>query len=213
MQKLVLVMLLAGTALVTGCNSMVYQAYEAVGVPKRELLKKYVASARDEQKEASKQFEDALTKLKRLYAFDGGDLENAYNSVKDDHESLRSQAATVKKRVSDVADVAEALFSEWEKELGQYSTAELRERSRTQLNQTRARYKEMHAALRKAEEAMTPVLDKLQDQVLFLKHNLNAQAVASLRGESASIQKEISRLIQEMGRAIAKADEFIKTMP
>jgi hypothetical protein len=44
----------------------------------------------------------------------------------------------------------------------------------------------------------------------WLRHNLNAQAIASLKGEAASIQGEITRLIEEMNRSIARADEFVK---
>jgi hypothetical protein len=48
--------------------------------------------------------------------------------------------------------------------------------------------------------------------VLYLKHNLNAAAIASLKGESTDIQNEISRLLQDMNQAIAHADQFINTL-
>ena len=60
---------------------------------------------------------------------------------------------------------------------------------------------------------MEPVLKQFNDYVLYLKHNLNAQAIASLKGEATSIQTEISRLITQMNASIAKADEFVKSMP
>ena len=64
-----------------------------------------------------------------------------------------------------------------------------------------------------AEGTMEPVLKQFNDYVLYLKHNLNAQAIASLKGEATSIQTEISRLITQMNASIAKADEFVKSMP
>ena len=84
--------------------------------------------------------------------------------------------------------------------------------SRKQLRETRAKFDLMLDALKKSERTMDPVLTKLHDQVLYLKHNLNAAAIASLRGESTSIQGEITKLIADMNASIAKADEFIKTM-
>ena len=36
--------------------------------------------------------------------------------------------------------------------------------------------------MRLAESRIEPVLKSFRDQVLFLKHNLNAKAIASLRG-------------------------------
>ena len=59
---------------------------------------------------------------------------------------------------------------------------------------------------------MEPVLVKFKDHVLYLKHNLNAQAIASLKGEAMNIQTDIAQLIGEMNTAIARADEFIKEM-
>ena len=54
---------------------------------------------------------------------------------------------------------------------------------------------------------------QFNDYVLYRKHNPNAQAVASLEGEATNIQNEIARLIEQMNQSIARADEFIKTLP
>jgi len=92
------------------------------------------------------------------------------------------------------------------------STPALRASSRQQLAATRERYNELHTALVNAEQSMTPVLAQFKDYVLYLKHNLNAQAIASLQGETTSIQNDINKLIEQMNHSIARADEFIKTM-
>ena len=57
---------------------------------------------------------------------------------------------------------------------------------------------------------MAPVLSQFKDDVLYLKHDLSAQAVASPKGEATNIQAEISRLIESMNVSIARADEFVK---
>jgi len=196
-----------------GCRSAYYAAYEKFGVYKRDLLKKDVVKARDEQAGAQKEFKDALTRLKEITKFEGGNLEKTYNSLKSDHDDCVSRAEAVRKRVKDVETVAEDLFTEWEKEIQQISTASLRDSSREKLAATKRKYEEMHRALQQAEQSMDPVLRLLNDYVLFLKHNLNAAAVASLKGEAMNITTEINRLVEAMNLAIARADEFIKTMP
>ena len=198
--------------LITGCRSTYYAAWEQVGVYKRDLLKKKVVAARDEQKEAGEQFKDALTRLKELYGFEGGKLEKAYSGLQKDYERSAASVEAVHKRIRDVETVAGDLFAEWEKEIKQISTAALQSASRSQLRETRNRYDALHLALKRVEDSMEPVLVQLRDQVLYLKHNLNAQAIASLKGEATSIQTEISRLIAEMNTSIAKADEFIKEL-
>ena len=75
------------------------------------------------------------------------------------------------------------------------------------------RYDDMLRALKRSEASMEPVLHKLHDYVLALKHSLNAQAIAALGGESAKIQADIARLIEDMNTSIAHADEFIRQMP
>ncbi|MGN6552812.1 MAG: DUF2959 domain-containing protein [Verrucomicrobiota bacterium] len=206
------VLLLCAVAVGSGCRSAYYSAYEKFGVYKRDLLKKDVVAARDDQKEASEQFKDALTRLKELYGFSGGNLEKAYNGLQSEYDDCAAKAEDVHKRIRSVETVAGDLFAEWDKEIQEISTPALAASSRRQLQATRERYNSLHQALKDAENSMTPVLTQLHDQVLYLKHNLNAQAIASLKGEAMNIQTDISNLIAQMNAAIAKADEFVKTL-
>ncbi|OGT74117.1 MAG: hypothetical protein A3H44_13370 [Gammaproteobacteria bacterium RIFCSPLOWO2_02_FULL_57_10] len=48
--------------------------------------------------------------------------------------------------------------------------------------------------------------------VLYLRHNLNAQAVASLRGELDTINTDVDSLVRAMQQAIAESDRFIAEM-
>jgi hypothetical protein len=204
--------LLVSLLIITGCKSAYYSAWEKFGVYKRDLLKKKVIAARDDEKAAGEQFKSALTRLTELYGFSGGNLEKTYDSLNSEYERSVARADAVHKRIKDVESVAADLFAEWEKELAEISSEQLRADSRKKLGQTRQRYDELHAALKKAERSMDPVLTRLHDQVLYLKHNLNAAAIASLKGETTSIQGEITGLIEDMNRAIQNADQFIKEL-
>jgi hypothetical protein len=195
-----------------GCRSAYYGAFEKLGVYKRDLLKKKVIAARDEEKAAGEQFKDALTRLRELYSIQGGNLEKTYDRLKGEFDDSTARAEAVRKRVRDMETVANDLFREWEGEIKDISSETMRSSSREQLRQTRERYNDMHAALKRAEKSMDPVLVKFRDHVLYLKHNLNAQAIASLKGESSAIQTEISKLIEDMNVSIKQADEFIKQM-
>ena len=204
---------LAAIVSFTGCRAAMYSAYEKVGIYKRDLLKKRVVAARDEGKGAQKEFKDALTRLKEMTGFDGGELEKRYRNLQSDYDDAAARVTDVHKRIQDVETVAGDLFDEWEKENRQIETPELRQVSRQQLNDTRQRYDDMLTALKRSEQSMDPVLHKLHDYVLALKHTLNAQAIAALSGESSKIQADVSRLIDDMNASIARADEFIKQMP
>jgi hypothetical protein len=206
-------LLLATIVCFTSCRGVVYSTYEKFGVYKRDLLKKRVVAARDEEKGAQQEFKDALTRLKELSHFDGGELEKRYRQLQSDYDDSSSRVAAVHKRVQEVETVANDLFAEWEKENRQIETESLRQTSRKQLSDTRERYDEMLAALKRSEQSMDPVLHKLHDYVLALKHTLNAQAITALGSESFKIQADVSRLIEDMNVSIARAEEFIRQMP
>lgn len=185
---------------------------EKFGYEKRDLLKGAVVDARDEQKDASQEFKDALTRLKELTGFDGGKLETAYNKLKGDYDDCETAAKAVHERIAKMERIATDLFAEWEKEIAQISNANLAADSRRKLSETRTRYAGLSSSLRAAESTMEPVLRQFKDYVLYLKHNLNAQAIASLKGEATDIQNEISRLIGQMNQSIHQADDFVKSM-
>ena len=109
-------------------------------------------------------------------------------------------------------DVSEDLFTEWRKEIDQISNANLRSASARQLKASEAKYANLIQAMRRAESRMEPVLVAFRDNVLFLKHNLNARALASLKNEVSRIEGKVDVLIRDMAEAIAEAGRFIATM-
>lgn len=102
------------------------------------------------------------------------------------------------------------MFDEWEDELKLYKSAALRENSERQLDETRERYSSLMSSMRQVEKRMGPVLQAFEDQVLFLKHNLNAQAIGALEGELGQIRQNVDSLIRDMEASIAESEAFIK---
>lgn len=204
-----LVLLPLAAASLAGCQSAYYAAAEKVGFAKRDILVSRVESARDSQVEAKEEIADALAEFRKVVAVDGGELEVRYESLADQLADSERAAAEVRNRIAAVEDVAEALFDEWRTELAQYSDATLRAKSEAQLRATRSRYDQLMKAMRRAEARLEPALRPLRDQVLYLKHNLNAQAIAGLKGEVRAVDAEVTRLVAELDRAIAEADRFI----
>ena len=198
--------------LTVGCNKVYYSTMEKMGIHKRDILVDRVEKARDSQLEAKKEFASALERFASVVNYDGGDLEEKYKQLKDELENLEARAQEVHDRIEAVEDVAEALFDEWEQELNQYNSPRLRQASEQKLRETKRRYKQLIRAMKRAEAKIDPVLLPLRDEVLFLKHNLNARAISSLKGELSRIQMDVSVLVKDMERAIKEADAFIKNM-
>lgn len=209
--SLVLTAIIA-TATVSGCSSVYYGTMEKFGVHKRDIMVDRVQEARDAQQEAKNQFKSALQRFSTVVQFDGGDLEEKYTQLKDEYDRSSAKAQAVRDRIAAVEDVAEALFAEWERELSQYTNVNLRQSSAGQLKQTRQHYNQLISAMKRAEQKIDPVLASFQDQVLYLKHNLNARAIASLKSELSTVEADVTALITEMEKSIKEANAFIRAM-
>lgn len=207
-----LLLLLAVCVLVAGCSRAYYGVWERLGKDKRDLLVDRVEDARDSQEEAREEFRSALDVFRDVVEVDGGELEELYDRMEASYEDSRERAEEVRARVDRVEEVSEDLFQEWEEELDEYEDADLRARSARQLRAARTEFRGLMAAMREAEASMAPVLETFQDQVLFLKHNLNARAIASLERSAASVEADVNELIEDMERAIREANRFIEGM-
>jgi Protein of unknown function (DUF2959) len=198
--------------LLASCQTAYYATMEKLGYPKRDLLVSRVQQARDSQQVAKEQFQSALEHFRAVVHVRGGELEAKYTQLSAELDRSEARARTVHQRIAAVEEVAEALFKEWEAELAQYTQETLRRASARQLAQTRQRYTPLMRTMKRAEAQMAPVLAAFRDQVLFLKHNLNARAIASIRQEGVAVETDITALIRAMEAAIAEADAFIKTI-
>lgn len=200
-------------AALCGCTSLNYKMQEKfLGNEKRDILVSRVGKANDAQKETQEVFKDALEQFNSVVQFDGGNLQKQYDKMSAQLERCEGRAEAVHTRIADVDRVARDLFREWAAEAKQFKNAEFRRDSEAKLRETQRNYERMLGAMRNAEEKIEPVLSVFRDQVLYLKHNLNAKALASLQDETARIEMDVNGLIKDLSAAIAEADRFIQSM-
>ncbi|NOH96165.1 DUF2959 domain-containing protein [Vibrio sp. 99-70-13A1] len=196
----------------TGCQSAYYSAMEQVGYHKRDIMVDRVEDAKESQQDAQEEFTSALEALTALTKFNGGELEGMYNQVNDKYQDSEKAAQNVSDRIAAIEDVSDALFDEWQAELELYTSSSLRRSSEQKLRETKASYKTMLSAMKRAEKKMDPVLNTLRDNTLYLKHNLNASAVGSLQGDFMSLEKDIAYAIKQMNTAITESDKFLERL-
>ncbi|MDA0120140.1 DUF2959 domain-containing protein [Vibrio sp. T11.5] len=196
----------------TGCQSAYYSAMEQVGYHKRDIMVDRVEDAKQSQQEAQQEFTSALEALSALTQFDGGELQTIYNQINDKYQDSEKAAQEVSDRIAAIEDVSDALFAEWQSELDLYTSTKLKRASEQKLKQTQRSYNTMLSAMKRAEDKMTPVLNTLRDNTLYLKHNLNASAIGSLQGEFANLEQDIQYAIKDMNTAIAESDKFLQKL-
>ncbi|MGI6657566.1 MAG: DUF2959 domain-containing protein [Desulfobulbus sp.] len=206
---LILVSLACG---LSACNTVYYNAMEKAGIHKRDIMVSRVKEARDSQNRAKEQFLTALDQFRSVVNFQGGNLEKEYNKLSATLERTEQGAKAVHDRIRAVENVSEALFREWRAELKQYSNDALRRSSQEQYNRTQRKYAELMHAMKRAESRLEPALVPLRDQVLFMKHNLNARAIAGLSGEVGTVQANVHTLVRDIEIAVQQANAFISTL-
>ncbi len=199
-------------ALLTGCASAYYNAWDKAGVHKRDILVSRVEKTRDSQLDAQVEFKDALEQFGSVVTLQETDVKRAYDKLNAAYEDSQDAAEAVTDRINSVESVADVLFKEWESEIEQFSNASYKQTSTAQLRATRSRYNDMLSSMRQSEQSMQPVLNTFRDNVLILKHKLNAQAIGLLKGEFASLEDDIAALIREMNRSISESNQFIEEL-
>lgn len=195
-----------------GCATVQYSALEKVGIHKRDILVDRVEDARDAQAETRENLVSAYDELTMLIGFQGGELEEQYKRLNKRVEASRDATSELDDRLDDIDRVSSDLFEEWEQELDLYSNPQLRADQQQKLLQARSQYGDMRTRMQVARERVDPVMAVLNDNVLYLKHSLNARALAALQGQETLLAGQVDALIRDMQAAIEEADAFIARM-
>lgn len=193
-------------------RNVYYSARESIGDHKRTIVVSQVEQACVSLQDTRDEFEDALERFKSLVNVSETTLDHKYNLLNRQYQFCRAKSEAVSDRIRAIEDVSDALFIEWERELDEYTNRSLRNQSKQQLKAARQNYTRLIKSMRRAEAKIQPVLLAFKDQVLYLKHNLNAQAIAALRHEFIEIGIDISQLIYAMEQTIAEANQFVSTL-
>jgi hypothetical protein len=217
MRKTILFAVMLAVALGgVGCTWITDQIYyagmEKFGREKRDILAKRVSAGREDQQKAKEQFQTTLEAFQSLTGFDGGDLEKVYKKLDGELKRSKNRAEQVSDRINGIERVARDLFREWDSEISKISSNDLRRKSQELRQDTEDRFGQLISKMQQAETKMEPVLTAFEDQVLFLKHNLNAQAIQSLSDTALEIDDEVAALIADIEASIEEADAFVESL-
>lgn len=189
-----------------------YSALEKVGIHKRDILVDRIEATTETQEDTKKQFQSAYEELASLVTVDDAGLEKKYKKMAKAVAKSEDKAEELEERIASVDEVANALFSEWKAELGEYQSASLRQASEKNLRITEQRYALLYQKMQASQKRVEPVLKVLQDNTLYLKHNLNARAINGLSNEVLLIEGKVAELIKQMEASINESNQFVKSM-
>jgi len=207
-----LIAILLATVCLAGCSRFYYASMKKIGKEKRDILADRILSAKKDQERAKEQIQTAMEAFQDLTGFQGGDLERVYKKLNGEYEEAAARARKVSERVDSIEKVSGDLFKEWETEIASVSDRDLRRQSRQMLAATRKQQVGLVRKMRAVEARMKPVIGAFHDKVIFLKHNLNARAIASLKTTSVEMDREVADLVAEIEASVREADAFIATL-
>jgi len=196
----------------TGCKTAYYKTMSTLGKEKRDILVSRVKDAKKDQQQTREQIKTTMESFQELTGFKGGSLEKSYKRLNSDYEKANDQAQKLHDRIQSIDQVSQDLFKEWQGEINEMDNRKLKTQSATMLRDARIRQAAYLKAMRKTEDQMTPVLHAFRDQVLFLKHNLNARAIGALKNTSASIQDDVTVLLASIDSSMQEADNLIASL-
>ena len=200
------------TLLLTGCTSLYYNAMEKIGKEKRDILVQRILAGKKDQERAKEQIKTTLEAFQDLTGFEGGDLEKTYKKLNGEFEDAEKRANDVSDRIKSIDQVGSDLFNEWGQELATIKDSTLHARSQQLLRVTRNRHQQYIQRMKQTERKMLPILQGFRDQVLFLKHNLNAKATGSLKTTAAKMDGDVTALVADIEASSKEADAFIQSL-
>lgn len=124
-------------------------------------------------------------------------------------EQSEEQAEVFRERVADMKDTAKELFDRWASDLEGFTNAEMRQHSQRRLEETRTRYQAIVAAVDPAQWSYDAVNRSLGDHALFLGHDFNRAAVASLRPGVDSLVAQGGELESRLVLGMTAAKEYL----
>jgi len=171
--------------------------------------------------EASKAaVEDVLTSCGNLLAgynsiIDGTakDSQKAYKKLVGDLKSTEKKLDGARKQVASLSKEADKFFKAWEQDLQSISNESLRDKSSARMEDAKKRYAELGEILTSASNEFTPVMQNLNDQILYLGRDLSPEAIADLSDEAAELNAQaetatanVKEMLEKAGKTQAAAD-------
>jgi Protein of unknown function (DUF2959) len=210
--RLFLALALTSALCISGCSSAYYSVMQKLGKEKRDILVQRVKDSKKDQEDTKEKLQTTMESFQALTGFQGGSLEKSYKKLNGDYESAADQVQKLHDRIQSIDKVSNDLFNEWQNEINEMGSAKLKAQSSGMLKDSKAKNAVFMAAMHNTETRITPVMAAFHDQVLFLKHNLNARAIGSLKGTSAKMDTDVTALKKSIDASMAEADNLINSL-
>ena len=145
------------------------------------------------------------------------DNQKAYKKLVGDLKSTEKKINGSKKQVAALGKEADKFFKAWEQDLASISSESLREKSAARMKAAQQKYASLGETLAAAGGEFAPVIQNLNDQILFLGRDLSPEAIADLEDEAAALNQQaeaaiakVKQMLEAAGKDQAEAEAEIE---
>jgi hypothetical protein len=191
------------------CLATLVWAQSDEGVKQVERLVKASGNTVKAIGETKVQLMKTMDVYNALLADDATDRKKLYKNLQKEMDNTEQRRLKIGEEAAKMQTEADTLFAQWGESAAAIDNPDLRKRSEERLEATKASYAEIEAVGQKAADLYAPFMKDLQDQITYLGHDLNAEAVASLKPEAAKLNEKAKTLTRSLDDTISTANEKI----
>ena len=182
------------------------------GVKQVEQLIKKANAGVESINDTKLQLQKTMEAYNAVLAPDVKDRRDAYKKLQKEVATTEKKRAMVSTRNGEMNVEAGRLFKNWEGSTAAIQDPALRQRSQERLAVAKKRYSEIQANGQGAASLYTPFMKALQDQVTYLGHDLNPEAVATLKPEADKLNAQAKELYSAIDKTTAAANNNISQL-
>jgi hypothetical protein len=132
-------------------------------------------------------------------------VQSAYKKLVSDLNGTNKKIDGAKKQLDGMNKEADKFFKAWEKDLESISSDSLREKSAGRLESAQTRYASIGESLAMARDEFAPVVQSLNDQILYLGRDLSPEAVADLQDEAEALNQQAAEVTERVETMLQSA--------
>ncbi len=134
-------------------------------------------------------------------------VQSSYKKLSSDLKGTEKKIDNATKSVAAMDKQAQKFFSDWEKDLGSFTNEDLKAKSQKRLDASKQKYATLGELLNQASASFEPLLQNLNDQILFLGRDLSPEAIADLQDDAEALNQQADEVFAGVETLMAKAKE------
>jgi chromosome segregation ATPase len=188
------------------------RAEDARGHERTDKLIERAEKIVKELKDSRKQVKKTLEAYEKMMKKNGDNRRSAYEKVTEEKKKCEKRAEETRKRIHEMEKQATKFFGEWEKNLKDIESEELRERSRQRKEDYHLRLERASVSGKDVKVELDSFLANLGDHLTYLEYDLNATSAKSLEADWDKLDQQASQLFDKMDEATRVIQECIRSL-